>query len=87
LAFHLKTSTKKGFYAKETQRQLGHKRYQPIWHLVHKIRACMGMRDDSYTLCGTMELDEGFLRRKFLRIKRMSQENEVVVAKVKQAFW
>ena len=28
--------------------------------MVHKIRACMGSRDDSYTLCGTLELDEGF---------------------------
>jgi transposase-like protein len=60
LAIHLVTSTKKGFSSKELQRQLGHKRYQPIWHMVHKIRACMGLRDDCYTLCGTLELDEGF---------------------------
>jgi len=60
LAIHLLTATKKGFSSKEIQRQLGHKRYQPIWHLVHKIRACMGTRDDTYSLCGTLELDEGF---------------------------
>ena len=60
LAFHLVTATKKGFSSKEMQRQLGHKRYQPIWHMMHKIRACMGKRDDSYVLCGCMELDEGF---------------------------
>jgi transposase-like protein/DNA-directed RNA polymerase subunit RPC12/RpoP len=60
LAFHLVTATKKGFSTKEIQRQLGHKRYQPIWCMVHKIRACMGLRDDSYILCGTLELDEGF---------------------------
>jgi transposase-like protein len=60
LAFHLVTATKKGFSTKEIQRQLEHKRYQPIWCMVHKIRACMGARDDGYTLCGTLELDEGF---------------------------
>jgi predicted RNA-binding Zn-ribbon protein involved in translation (DUF1610 family)/transposase-like protein len=60
LAFHLVTATKKGFSSKEIQRQLGHKRYQPIWCMVHKIRACMGSRDDGYTLCDTLELDEGF---------------------------
>jgi hypothetical protein len=59
-AFHLVTATKKGFSTKEIQRQLEHKRYQPIWCMVHKIRACMGLRDDEYTLCGTLELDEGF---------------------------
>jgi predicted RNA-binding Zn-ribbon protein involved in translation (DUF1610 family)/transposase-like protein len=60
LAFHLITATRKGFSTKEIQRQLGHKRYQPIWCMVHKIRACMGTRDDGYTLCGTLEIDEGF---------------------------
>jgi transposase-like protein len=60
LAFHLVTATKKGFSSKEIQRQLEHKRYQPIWCMVHKIRACMGLRDDGYSLCGTLELDEGF---------------------------
>ena len=60
LAFHLVTATKKGFSTKEIQHQLEHKRYQPIWCMVHKIRACMGARDHGYTLCGTIELDEGF---------------------------
>jgi predicted RNA-binding Zn-ribbon protein involved in translation (DUF1610 family) len=60
LAFHLITATRKGFSSKEIQRQLGHKRYQPVWCMVHKIRACMGARDDGYTLCDTLEIDEGF---------------------------
>jgi hypothetical protein len=30
IAMHLMSSTKKSFSAKEVQRQLGHKRYQPI---------------------------------------------------------
>lgn len=60
IAIHLLTSTKKTFSAKEIQRQLGHKRYQPIWHMMHKLRNAMGKRDDKYELCGEMELDDGF---------------------------
>jgi hypothetical protein len=50
IAMHLLTSTKKTFSAKEIQRQIGHKRYQPIWHMIHKIREAMGKRDDKYCL-------------------------------------
>ena len=57
---HLLTATKKSFSAKEIQRQLGHKRYHPIWHMVHKLRQSMGKRDDEYILAGRIELDEGY---------------------------
>ena len=60
LVMHLLTATKNSFSALEIQRQLGHKRYQPIWELVHKLRSVMGMRDDKYTLKGSVEVDEGF---------------------------
>jgi len=60
VAIHLITSTKKSFSAKEIQRQLGHKRYHPIWHMMHKIRSAMGKRDGEYLLAGRIELDEGF---------------------------
>lgn len=60
IAMHLLTSTKKSFSAKEIQRQLGHKRYQPVWHMVHKLRSIMGKRDEEYILAGQIELDEGF---------------------------
>jgi transposase-like protein/predicted RNA-binding Zn-ribbon protein involved in translation (DUF1610 family) len=70
LAFHLVTATKKGFSSKEIQRQPGHKRYQPIWCMVHKIRACTGLRDDGYTLCGTLELDGGFFSVEVPRDKK-----------------
>lgn len=59
-AIHLLTSTKKTFSAKEMQRQLGHKRYQPIWEMMHKLRSVMGERDDKYELKDTIELDEGY---------------------------
>ena len=60
IAIHLLTSTKKSFSACEIQRQLGHKRYQPIWELLHKLRSVMGLRDSRYSLKGSIELDEGF---------------------------
>jgi len=60
IAMHLITSTKKSFSAKEIQRQLGHKRYEPIWAMVHKLRSVMGLRDDTYQLKEEIELDEGF---------------------------
>ena len=57
-AIHLLISTKKTFSVLEIQRQLGHKRYQPIWEMVHKIRSVMGQRDSRYKLSGVAELDE-----------------------------
>lgn len=60
IAMHLMTSTKKSFSAKEVQNQIGHKRYQPIWEMMHKIRLVMGLRDSQYLLEDEIELDEGF---------------------------
>jgi transposase-like protein len=60
IAIHLLTSTKKSFSAAELQRQLGHKYYEPIWAMLHKLRLAMGKRDEQYSLCGVLELDEGF---------------------------
>lgn len=60
IAMHLLTSTKKSFSAAELQRQLGHKNYNPIWALLHKLRKAMGRRDAEYEFCGMVELDEGF---------------------------
>jgi hypothetical protein len=60
IAIHLLTSTKKSFSAQEIQRQFGHKRYHPLWHMVHKLRAAMGKRDGEYVPAGRIELDEGY---------------------------
>lgn len=62
IAMHLLTSTKKTFSAKEVQRQIGHKRYEPIWAMLHKLRSVMGLRDDEYLLGDEVELDEGFFK-------------------------
>lgn len=56
----LMSSTKNAFSAKEVQKQLGKKRYEPVWAMMHKIRAVMGLRDDRYALEGGVEMDEGF---------------------------
>ncbi len=58
LAMHLMTSTKKAISASEMQRQLGHKRYQPIWEMMHKLRSVMGARDEKYNKIGMFELAE-----------------------------
>lgn len=56
----LMTATKKGFSSKEIQKQLGLKRYEPVWAMVHKLRKAMGNRDARYTLEGMIEFDEGY---------------------------
>lgn len=63
MAIHLMSVTKKGFSALEMQRLIGHKRYEPIWYMMHKIRRIMGKRDDAYQLSGHIEIDEGFFER------------------------
>ncbi len=58
----LVSATRKGFSAAEVQRQLGFKRYEPIWYCMHKIRRCMGKRDDLYKLSDMIELDDGMFK-------------------------
>ena len=57
---HLLTSTKKSISASELQRQLGHRNYNPIWAMLHKLRVAMGTRDSRYEVSGMVEVDEGF---------------------------
>jgi transposase-like protein len=59
-AIFLMSATKKGFSAKEMQKQLGLKRYEPVWAMMHKLRKAMGKRDERYTLEGMIEMDEGY---------------------------
>jgi hypothetical protein len=60
IAIHLMTATKKTISALEMQRQQGHKYYEPIWSMMHKIRRVMSERDQMYKLDTQVELDEGF---------------------------
>lgn len=61
-AIYLMTMTKKGISALELQRQLGHKRYEPIWAMMHKLRSVMGIRDEKYDFEGVVELDDAFFK-------------------------
>jgi hypothetical protein len=54
------TATKKSISALELQRELGHKRYEPIWAMLHKLRLAMSHRDSCYELKQYIELDDGF---------------------------
>lgn len=60
MCIHLMTSTKKAFSALEMQRQLGMKRYEPVWYMMQKIRLSMGKRDSKYSLTGNIEVDDAF---------------------------
>ena len=68
----LLSTTKKGFSSKEIQRQLGLKRYEPVWAMVHKLRKAMGQREDRYTLEGMIEMDEGYFT-----IEASGQEHKI----------
>lgn len=60
VAMYLIASTKRAISAKEVQHQLGRKRYQPVWEMMHKLRDVMGKRDRLYKLFDQVKLDEGF---------------------------
>lgn len=71
IAFHLMTSTKKTISALELQRQTGHKFYEPIWAMMHKIRLVMGKRDELYKLDSEIEADESYYSTRYIQ-----EENE-----------
>src|SRR5574338_1503435 len=60
MVIHLMTSTKKNISALEVQKQVGWKRYEPIWAMMHKIRTAMGNRDALYQLNNAIEADDAF---------------------------
>ncbi len=66
--------TKKGFSSKEIQKQLGLKRYEPVWAMVHKLRKATGARDEKYTLEGMIEFNEGYFT---VESKEIEQEKGV----------
>jgi hypothetical protein len=58
ICMHIMSSIKKGVSAKEMQRQLGRRRYQPVWEMMHKLRLSMGHREDHYDVSGFIEMHE-----------------------------
>ncbi len=55
-------NTTKGISALEMQLLLGHKRYEPAWAMMHKIRNAMGNIDDQYKLDMIVEFDAAFVK-------------------------
>ncbi len=82
LAMALMSMTKKGMSALELQRQLCHKRYEPIWAMMHKIRIAMGKREDKYQLHDWVELDHGFFEIDFDNESQKSKATVMVCAQI-----
>jgi hypothetical protein len=76
ICIELMTLSKKSFSALEMQRMLGHKRYEPIWFMMHKIRRVMSKRDQKYQLKGCLEFDEGFFERVDNKADTNKKEND-----------
>lgn len=84
-AFLLMSATKKGFSCLEFQRQIGLKRYETAFNLMHKIRSVMGKRDNLYLLKGMVEYDEAYVEKatreevqKYLKRGKGSQKQAIV---------
>lgn len=62
ICIELMTLSKRKFSILQIQYLLGHKRYEPIWLMVQKIRLVMQNRDKKYTLRAYSEFDAEFLK-------------------------
>ena len=84
LAVELVMDAKKGMSAVQIQRHLGIKSYQTAWHMVHRIREAMGMKESSSPMTGVVEIDETYIGgrsiRRFSRAKERRAPKDVVVA-------
>ena len=81
IAFYIVTETKKPISAVELQALLGHRYYEPIWYLMHRIRTCMGKRDEQYKLQGRVEMDDAFIKATKEKDKDATEPKEPVKKK------
>lgn len=63
ICIELMTLSKRKFSILQIQYLLGHKRYEPIWLMVQKIRFVMQQRDEKYLLRAYSEFDPEFLKQ------------------------
>lgn len=61
IGFHMMCSSKKGYSAKQLQRNLGLASYKTAWHLAHRIRYAMMAGPLADLLAGTIEVDESYI--------------------------
>ncbi len=77
ICIELMTLSKRKFSILQLQYLLGHKRYEPIWLMVQKIRLVMHERDEKYTLRAYSEFDSEFLREiEKLTFSKKRNENQ-----------
>jgi hypothetical protein len=62
ICIELMTLSKRKLSILQIQYLLGHKRYEPIWLMVQKIRFVMHNRDEKYSLRAYSEFDSEFLK-------------------------
>lgn len=76
-AIYFMATSKKGVSMLYLQKQLGLGAYRTAWLMGHKIREAMIQRDASYTLGGTVEVDEIFIGGKqSLEERRLNGNNK-----------
>ncbi|KFF02700.1 hypothetical protein B0A68_21920 [Flavobacterium reichenbachii] len=63
ICIELITLSKRKISILKIQYLLGHKRYEPIWLMVQKIRLVMRQRDEKYHLRAYSEFDSEFLEK------------------------
>lgn len=61
MAIHLLCSSRKGFSAKQLQKELGLGSYETAWFLLHRIRYAMETGSFAPKLTGTVEVDETYV--------------------------
>jgi transposase-like protein len=61
IGFHMMCSSKKGYSAKQLQRNLGIASYKSAWHMAHRIRYAMSTGPLAELLAGTVEVDETYV--------------------------
>jgi transposase-like protein len=87
LAVELVMDAKKGMSAVQIQRHLGIRSYQTAWHMVHRIREAMDMRDTS-PMTGVVEMDETYIggRAKRRGARKVRAPKDMVVAMRERTF-
>jgi hypothetical protein len=60
IAMYLMSNSSKSISAMQMQSDLSHKRYEPIWSAMHKLRSIMGKQQNGNLFQGFHEMDDAF---------------------------
>ena len=82
-ATYMMTNLTKSLSAREMQRQIGHKFYEPIWYMMHKIRTTMKKRDDLYSIGESLEVDEGYIDTYLTKLEK-DERPKLISTKLKR---